>query len=62
MKEPGMRGPGMQVLQDEWQQMSRHIDRVTAERDEARRWCTALVIVICITAMALGYVLAQGVI
>lgn len=53
---------GMQKLQDEWQQMSRYIDRVTAERDEARAWCWTMLVIILLLSMALGYVLAQGVI
>ncbi len=50
---------GMQKLQDEWQLMSRYIDRVTAERDEAREWCRAMLVIILVLAMALGYVLAN---
>lgn len=53
---------GMQKLQDEWQLMSRYIDRVTAERDEARAWCWTMLVIILLLSMALGYVLAQGVI
>ena len=53
---------GMRGLQDEWQLMSRYIDRVTAERDEARAWCWTMLIIILLLSMALGYVLAQGVI
>ena len=37
----------------------RRRDDALAQRDEARRWCAVLVIVICMTAMALGYVLAN---
>ena len=53
---------GMRGLHDEWQLMSRYIDRVTAERDEARAWCWTMLIIILLLSMALGYVLAQGVI
>lgn len=61
MNETGM-PTGMQKLQNEWQLMSRYIDRVTAERDEARAWCLTMLIIILLLAVALGYVLAQGVI
>ena len=61
MNETGM-PTGMQKLQDEWQLMSRYIDRVTAERDEARAWCWTMLVIILVLAVALGYVLAQGVI
>lgn len=61
MNETGM-PTGMQKLQDEWQLMSRYIDRVTAERDEARAWCWTMLVIILLLSMALGYVLAQGVI
>ena len=57
---------GLLVIRQEWQQMNEHIlrmqeerDAARAERDEARRWCAVFVIVICITALALGYVLAN---
>ncbi len=52
---------GMQKLQDEWQLMSRYIDRVTAERDEARAWCWTMLVIILLLSMALGYALAHGV-
>lgn len=61
MNETGM-PTGMQKLQNEWQLMSRYIDRVTAERDEARAWCWTMLVIILLLSMALGYVLAQGVI
>lgn len=61
MNETGM-PTGMQKLQDEWQLMSRYIDRVTAERDEARAWCWTMLVIILVLSVALGYVLAQGVI
>lgn len=57
---------GLPVIRQEWQQMNEHIlrmqeerDAARAERDEARRWCAVFVIVICITTLALGYVLAN---
>ncbi len=60
------REAGLPVIRQEWQQMNERMlrmqderDDALAQRDEARRWCAVLVIVICITAMALGYVLAN---
>lgn len=37
-------------------------DDALAQRDEAREWCRAMLVIILVLAMALGYVLAQGVI
>lgn len=59
MNETGM-PTGMQKLQDEWQLMSRYIDRVTAERDEARAWCWTMLIIILLLSVALGYALANA--
>ena len=60
------RAAGLPVIRQEWRQLDQRMSRLQderdaaiAERDEARRWCAVFVIVICITAMALGYVLAN---
>ena len=64
-----MEGAGLPAIQREWQQMNEHMGRLRAERDdalaqrdEAREWCRAMLVIILVLAMALGYVLAQGVI
>ncbi len=57
-----MEGAGLPVIQKEWQQMNEHMGRLRAERDEARAWCLTMLIIILLLAVALGYVLAQGVI
>ncbi len=60
------RAAGLPVIRQEWRQLDQRMSRLQderdaarAERDEARRWCAVFVIVICITAMALGYALAN---
>lgn len=57
-----MERPGLSVIQQEWAQMDKHMGRLRAERDEARAWCWTMLIIILLLSMALGYVLAQGVI
>ena len=46
--------------------MDKHMGRLRAERDdalaqrdEAREWCRAMLVIILVLAMALGYVLAN---
>ena len=60
---------GLSVIQQEWTQMNKHMGRLReerddalAQRDEAREWCRAMLVIILVLAVALGYVLAQGVI
>ena len=56
------------VIQQEWIMMDRHMsqlreerDDALAQRDEARGWCRTMLVIILLMAMALGYVLAQGI-
>ena len=72
MRERGkiwMDRTGLSVIQQEWKMMDKHAGRLRAERDdalaqrdEARGWCRAMLAIILVLAVALGYVLAQGVI
>lgn len=64
-----MERSGLPVIQQEWVMMDRHMsqlreerDDALAQRDEAREWCRAMLVIILVLAVALGYVLAQGVI
>lgn len=57
----------MPVIRQEWTKMDRHMsqlreerDDALAQRDEARRWCEVMLLIILMLALALGYVLAQG--
>lgn len=49
--------------------MDKHMDQLRAERDdalaqrdEARAWCWTMLMIILVLSVALGYVLAQGMI
>ena len=60
---------GLSVIQQEWTQMDKRMSQLRterndalAQRDEARGWCRAMLAIILVLAVALGYVLAQGVI
>lgn len=64
-----MARPGLSVIQQEWTQMNKHMGRLReerddalAQRDEARAWCWTMLVIILVLSVALGYVLAQGVI
>ena len=57
---------GLSVIQQEWTQMDKRMSQLRterndalAQRDEAREWCRAMLVIILVLAMALGYVLAN---
>lgn len=66
MSEPGTRGPGLPVIQQEWQQMNNHIDRLQetnlrqkGQINRLKRDRLVLFWMFVIASMALGYVLAN---
>lgn len=66
MSEPGMRGPGLPVIQQEWQQMNNHIDRLQetnlrqkGQINRLKRDRLVLFWMFVIASMALAYVLAN---
>mgnify|MGYP001625671972 CR=1 FL=1 len=57
---------GLSVIQQEWKMTDKRAGRLRverddalAQRDEAREWCRAMLVIILVLAMALGYVLAN---
>ena len=66
MSEPGTRGPGLPVTQQEWQQMNNHIDRLQetnlrqkGQINRLKRDRLVLFWMFVIASMALAYVLAN---
>ena len=67
MSEPGTRGPGLPVIQQEWQQMNDHIDRLQEtnlrQKGQIRQLeqdRTVLFLLFVITSIALAYVIAMA--
>ena len=48
------------VRKEELQAMSRHVDKLRGQLEEARRWNIVQTIIIALLAGALTYVLVQG--
>lgn len=48
------------VRKDELRAMSRHVDKLRGQLEEARRWNIVQTIIIALLAGALTYVLVQG--
>ena len=66
MSEAGTRGPGLPVIQQEWQQMNDHIDRLQetnlqqkGQINRLKRDRLVLFWMFVIASMALAYVLAN---
>lgn len=53
---------GIVIAEREWKAVLHRADKLRGERDEARGWCAVLILIILMLSMALGYVLAQGVV
>ena len=66
MSEPGTRGPGLPVIQREWQQMNDHINRLQetnlrqkGQINRLKRDRLVLFWMFVMTAMALAYLIGQ---